>query len=113
MNPSSLEPYEKAVKLEEEKADTHMWILGSYIFEAVSIAISNAFRKKGQKPHSYREKPYLLEAKEKNGEATHEEIVDKTKAVFNMLKIMQANYELSKKSADNLTQTSPENRIKS
>lgn len=92
-----LEPYEKAVKIEEEKTDTHMWILGSYIFEAVSIAISNAFRKKGQKANSYRDKPYLLEAKEKNGEVTHEEIVDKTKAVFNMLKIMQANYELSKK----------------
>ena len=92
-----LEPYEKAVKLQEEKTDTHLWILGSYIFEAVSISLSNAFRKKGQKANSYRDKPYLLEAKEKNGEITHEEIVDKTKTVFNMLKIMQTNYELSKK----------------
>ena len=97
MNPATLEPYEKAVKLEEEKADTHMWILGSYIFEGISVAISNAFRKKGQKAISYRDKPYLMEAKEKKGELTHEEIVDKTKTVFNMLKIMQANYELSKK----------------
>ena len=99
-----IEPYEKAVKLQEEKADTHMWIMGSYVFEAISISIANAFRKKGQKAHSYRDKPYLLEAKEKKGEdLTHEEIVDKTKTVFNMLKIMQANYELSKKNKDNLT----------
>lgn len=97
MNPASLEPYEKAVRLQEEKTDMHLWTLGMYIFEAVSTAMGNAFRKKGQKAHTFRDKPYLMEAKEQNGELTHEEVVDKTKTVFNMLKIMQANYELSKK----------------
>lgn len=97
MNPWRLEAYNSAEKLKDEKRDTQMWMMGAYVFEAVSKAIGNAFRKKGAKASQYRDKPLMMENKEQRGELTKEEKVEKTKTVFKMLQIMQANYELSKK----------------
>ena len=51
-----------------EDINANLWLQGVYFFEAVSIAICNSFRGKGQKALSYPEKPYRitpLTAKEK------------------------------------------------
>ncbi len=40
-------------KIQNEQA----WMQGAYIFHAVSVALGNAFRKKGSKPENYLEKP--------------------------------------------------------
>ena len=97
MNPSLLEPYSKAEELKEEKHDTHMWMMGSYIYEAFSVVLANAFRKKGSTAKHYRDKPYMMESKEVRGELTKEEKVEKTETLFKILSVMQANFELEKK----------------
>ena len=97
MNPWRLEAYNSAEKMKDEKRDAQMWTMGAYVFEAVSKAIANAFRKKGSKAFQYRDKPLMMEHKEKTGELTKEEKIEKTKIVFKMLQIMQTNFELKKK----------------
>ena len=42
---------------EQDLKNTNMWLQGMYIYEAVSVALSNAFSKK---KISYREMPYNL-----------------------------------------------------
>ena len=68
MNPKLLEPYHKAEKLRHERTDSYLWMMGSYVFEGVSIALSNIFRKKGQQAKSFREKPYTAIVREEKGE---------------------------------------------
>lgn len=97
MNPWRLEAYNKAEQAKEEKIDTHLWMMGAYVFEAVSKAIGNAFRKKGTQANKFRDKPLLMERKEQTKELSKEEVIEKTKMVFQMLQIKQANYELEKK----------------
>lgn len=97
MNPWRLEAYNSAERLKDEKRDAQMWMMGAYVFEAVSKAIGNAFRKKGTKASQYRDKPLMMENKEQKRELTKDEKIEKTKTVFKMLQIMQANYELARK----------------
>lgn len=92
-----IEPYYKAEKLRCEKTDNFMWLMGSYVFEAISIALSNAFRKKGTQAKQFLDKPYSAIAREERGEMTQEEIVNKTEILFQMLTIKQKNFELEKK----------------
>ena len=111
MNPSLLEPYSKAEELKEEKHDTHMWMMGSYIYEAFSVVLANAFRKKGTSAKHYRDKPYMMEAQENGvrGELTKEEKVEKTETLFKILSVMQANFELEKKFKEARIQEPQEN----
>lgn len=92
-----LEPYYKAERLRYEKTDTYLWMMGSYVFEAVSVAMSNAFRKKGSQSKQFRDKPFSTVVKEERGELTQQEVVDKTEILFQMLTIRQKNFELEKK----------------
>lgn len=47
--------------VERRKAENARdWILGAYMYNAVGIALSNAFRKKGSKPESYLEEPFQI-----------------------------------------------------
>lgn len=62
---------------------------GYYTYEAVAIAIGNAFRGKGQKPHKYRDKPILFEDSEANLQKQREAFVA-------ALETMKSNFELSK-----------------
>lgn len=99
LNPYLLEPYYKAEKLKQEKTDNYLWMLGCYFYEGVSTALSNMFRKRGQKSHEFRSKPYTYEAKEANEELSQDEVVRKTEILFQMLTIKQHNFELEKKLA--------------
>lgn len=92
-----IQAYEKAERIKEERNDTHMWMMGAYVFEAISTALSNAFRKKGSRARPFRDQPYMMEVKAERGELTTEEKIEKTETVFKMLQIMQANYELEQK----------------
>lgn len=58
--------YISKMKMEQEKYNSQAWLQGAYIFEAVSVALSNAFSK-GQKI-KYSEKPYELGNKSKKEE---------------------------------------------
>jgi hypothetical protein len=52
--------YRKAHQYKIQAKSEEMWLQGVYFFNAVSIALGNAFRKKGAKPRDYMEKPIRL-----------------------------------------------------
>lgn len=54
--------YIQRMKQEQEINNQNMWLQGAYIYEAVSVALSNAFSKV---KHKYSEQPYDLHAHER------------------------------------------------
>lgn len=99
MNPRILEPILEGYKLKRKVIDENQWLLGGYIFEAVSIALGNMSKKKGQKPDNYFEKikkPALQSIGSTNGELTEEEKQRQLDLLVAGLRIKQANFELAK-----------------
>lgn len=99
MNPRILEPILEGYKLKRKIIDEDHWLLGGYIFEAVSIATGNIFRKKGQKPQSYFDvvkNPSLNSVKSNTEELSEEEKQKRRDVLMASLRIRQANFELSK-----------------
>ena len=99
MNPRILEPILEGYKLKRKIIDEDHWLLGGYIFEAVSIATGNIFRKKGQKPQSYFDvvkNPSLNSVKSSTEELSEEEKQKRRDVLMASLRIRQANFELSK-----------------
>nr|DAR40323.1 MAG TPA: hypothetical protein [Caudoviricetes sp.] len=52
--------YRKAHEYKSQMKSEEMWLQGVYFFNAVSISLGNAFRKKGAKPQNYMEQPIRL-----------------------------------------------------
>jgi hypothetical protein len=99
MNPRILEPILEGYKLRRKIIDEDQWLLGGYIFEAVSIATGNMFRRKGQKPQSYFDvikNPSLKSIKSNAGELSEEEKQKRRDILMASLRIRQTNFELSK-----------------
>lgn len=97
MNPKILEPILEGYKLKRKIIDEDQWLLGGYIFEAVTIAIGNMFRKRGQKPQSYFDavkKPTLNAVK--NSEMSEAEKQRQLDRLMAGLRTKQANFELAK-----------------
>jgi len=101
LNPRRIKILVESYKLKRQVQDEEMWLLGGYVFEACSIALGNAFRKKGQKAQGYFElikEPItkrVSENKDENGLSESEKIA-KTELLFKNLEIMAANHRLSK-----------------
>ena len=74
--------------------DEELWMAGIYNYEAVALALGNAFRKKGHKAHEYRKEPMLKKWKQK--EMTEDEKIAATKQLFAQLEMMQKNFEMGK-----------------
>lgn len=79
-DPTHLKYYVKKHEIEIENKNYDAWLQGLYIYDAIGIALHNAFRKKGEKAEKYREKPIritpLTEAeKEKNAEVERQKII--------------------------------------
>lgn len=90
------EVYDNRRRIEDEKA----LLDGMYIFEAVSTALANAFRKKGTKPIPYRTKGFLeviRENEHSNRPLTEEEKNEQINNLFAMLGSMQKSFEASHK----------------
>lgn len=99
MNPRILEPILEGYKLKRKVIDENQWLLGGYIFEAVSIALGNMSKKKGQKPDNYFEeikKPALQSLGSTKGELTEEEKQRQLDLLIAGLRTKQANFELAK-----------------
>lgn len=97
MNPKILEPILEGYKLKRKIIDEDQWLLGGYIFEAVTIAIGNMFRRRGQKPQSYFDavkKPTLNAVK--NSEMSEAEKQRQLDRLMAGLRTKQANFELAK-----------------
>ena len=78
--------YRRADQFRNQRRSEEMWLQGLYNFNAVSLAIGNAFRKKGTKPQKYLEEPIrLLPLSEAEKQARAEEERKKTIAYFNRL----------------------------
>ena len=50
-------------KQEQEEHNIHSWLQGAYFYEAISVALSNAFSKN---KISYRDKPFDFNSSDKN-----------------------------------------------
>lgn len=102
MNPRRLKPYVKAHQIRQKMLDESSWLMGAYVYEAVTTVMSNVFSKSGQ--HTYRDKPFTeeLQVKEKMRESegkaplTEEEKKKYTERLFLTLSIMQANFNINK-----------------
>lgn len=102
LNPRKINVIIQGYKLSRQVKDEQMWYLGSYVFDAVTIALGNAFRKKGQKAQEYFEvvkEPLLvqMERQKKESKLSEKEKRTKTEQLFNNLEIMMTNFNLSKK----------------
>ena len=85
--------YDDAYKIKEEINDMNQWLMGKYVFEAMSVVMSNAFASKGTPPIPYREKSFLAEYKEKTKPLTEEEKQAQIDLLFSNLELMKQNFE--------------------
>lgn len=79
-DPTHLKYYVKKHEIENENKNYEAWLQGLYIYDAIGIALHNAFRKKGEKAEKYRDRPIritpLTEAeKQKNAEVERQKII--------------------------------------
>ena len=90
-----LRDYDEAYKLRRKIQDERDYFVGIYTYEAVSIAIGNAFRSKGSKPYTYRDKSITAELEEKEHlkHLTDEEKQVHIDNLFAMLGQMQTRFE--------------------
>jgi hypothetical protein len=58
--PEMVISYRKAYRLKLEDMNRELWLQGQYFHDAVAVALSNAFRKRGAQTQKYLEKPYDL-----------------------------------------------------
>ena len=96
LNPRKLNVLIAGYKLEKKVRDEEAWMLGGYVFQAVSVALGNAFRKKNTKAQSYFEvldKPFLNNIEQK--EMSEEEKQKYRDALMASLTVMQTNFELN------------------
>lgn len=94
LTPRKLNVLVEGYKLKRKIDDEKNWMLGGYIFEAVSIALGNAFRKKNETAKEYfkiREKPYT-DSLEEEKELTEEEKQKYISAFMASLQTMQTNF---------------------
>ena len=75
--------------------DERDYFCGIYMYEAVSTALANAFRKKGNKAIQYREKSIMEEIDDnrKYTNPTEEEKIEQTQILFDYLAEMQRKFE--------------------
>lgn len=94
LNPRKLNVIMEGYKLKRKVEDESQWLFGGYVFHAVSVAMGNAFRKKGVKAQSYfeiLEKPFLDSVqKEELSETEKQRYINSFMA---NLQVMQSNFE--------------------
>lgn len=78
--------YYRANQLSIQRKSEELWLQGLYNFAAVSIALGNAFRKKGARPKDYPHEPIrLIPFTEEELEARAERERQKAVEYFNKL----------------------------
>lgn len=60
ITPRLLRAFVDADRLRKRELETKMYIEGRYMFDAVSLALANSFRKKGTQPMNWLEEPYRI-----------------------------------------------------
>lgn len=80
--------FRKAYRLRQEEVNHNAWLQGMYIYDAVSTALYNGFKRKNDPKKDYANKPYDFNKKE----ITEKEVqVEKAKAVSWMENFVRVN----------------------
>lgn len=98
LNPRKLNVIIAGFKTKRKVRDEENWMLGGYVFEALTIALNNAFRKKGQKAKEYFDlcdTPIMQRTG--TAELSEAEKKKQTELLFKSLEIQMANFNLQKK----------------
>lgn len=80
--------YYKAFRLKFELENQQAWLQGMYNFQAVSIALANAFSKR---THKYPEKPFEFGKTE--AQQNEEEVLKEREKAINAFKAMRKKWE--------------------
>lgn len=86
----SLRDYDEAYKIRRKLEDQRDYMMHIYFYDAVSVALGNAFRKKGSKPYELRKQPFYADIN-KSAEDIAKREADKT---MHRLEIMSFNHKL-------------------
>ena len=86
LNPRLLKAFVDADRLRMRRKEQELYVLGTYMMNAVGISLGNAFRKKGTKPQEWLTEPYrLLPYTEEELEIQAQEEREKAIAFFNAM----------------------------
>lgn len=73
---TKLKFYDEEYRLKLEMRNHELWLQGMYFYDALCVALHNAFPKKGEQPKKYPEKPYkILEPSEEEKEKEKQKMV--------------------------------------
>lgn len=89
--PRDLWCYEDAYKLRRKSIDEISYVMGIYTFNAVGIAVGNAFRNKGKRPVEYLKQPLMSDVDMDEAEKDR-----KRKLFVAQLLAMKTNFDLHK-----------------
>lgn len=102
MNPRIVNAHIEGHKLFVQEQNALYHLEGAYTKSALDATVGNLFKKKGAKAIEYPAKPFDIEGEAETSEGmTEEEKRRKTEMLFGKLRIMQANFELSKHNGTN------------
>lgn len=103
MNPRIVNAHIEGHKLFIKEQNALYHLEGAYTVKALEATVGNMFKKKGVKAIEYPAKPFDLEGASNDSPdgMTEEEKRRKTELLFGKLRIMQANFELSKRQSTN------------
>lgn len=86
LNPRLLKSFIDADRIKKRQLEIEMYVNGRYVFDAVSIALANAFRGKGAAPINWLDEPYrLMPFTEEEERIRAEEEREKLIAFFNAM----------------------------
>ena len=60
LNPRLLSAFVDADRMRKRELELQMYVQGRYVYDAVSLALANGFRKKGTQPVDWIEEPYRI-----------------------------------------------------
>jgi hypothetical protein len=70
------------LKIRNELENQQAWRIGLYVYEAMSVVMYNAFKKEGQPPQTYCEKPYDFNGSGKTEEERREEEIQRNEELI-------------------------------
>lgn len=87
--------YRDKLRIDSNKQNEEAWLYGYYIFNAVTVAIHNKFRQKGETTAEYPKEPYRIDRVTKEEKA--EEKRQYVEKMRKMLEGMKASYDARSK----------------
>ena len=95
--PCEIVPYLDAYKIKQKENDQRDFAMYHYFANALSVVLSNAFRKKGSKPAELLKKSFRDSYEEQHRELTEDEQNAQVALLFSNLGAMQQAFEKAKK----------------